>query len=224
MTSSREKSVTGLVHKRTTAMSARATYGQTRPRSHARERLANRGRARARPGQPGRDEEEDPGRDHRPEGAAEQLREDVPGIRRRGAVLGLAHERVHDVVAHEPEGEQPDDADGEQRRADPPDDAPAIAGEPDDGPEGEERQQGQDPRERLQQLRGILGGVEVVGFQDLDDAGVLRDPLGEIAADPDAIRSLDDELTKVERDDAALGRHRVRSALEYRDESPVRLP
>ena len=97
---------------------------------------------------------------------------------------GRRHEAVDDVRAadaahhqHDQPGQDRSDRDQAKDRA------PIVAGDPQrDHPEGN-RQEPEPHAEEFQDLRQVLGGLELVGLHDLDAAGVGTELLGDIADD-----------------------------------------
>ena len=180
-------------------------------------------RAPARACKPRREEEQEPDDDHQPERPPHELREDVPRVSGSLAIVASGDERVDDVVLRQPRGRDADESDDDQHDAYPADRASAIACEPDGEAERGEREQGEHPREGLQELEHVLCRVELVGAQDDDLAGVVGDPVDHLVADPDPIRGFDDDRSQVEDHLAFVGRHAIAAAFEHLDEGRMRL-
>ncbi len=142
---------------------------------------------------------------------------------RRRLILRLGDERAHDVVPDDVDGEQPHDGDDNDRDADLADEAAPIPGDPGRDRERDQREDGQEPRERLEDPEAVLGRVELVRAENLDAPDVLRKVVRHLLAKADPVGGLEHDRLEVERDDAARCRDGAFVALEDRDEGAVGL-
>ena len=180
-------------------------------------------RATAGPGEPRGHEKQDSDPDEPRERPAEQVGEDVPGVRGRRFVLRLHDELVHHVVPADADGDETDHADDDDDDPDPAHRTAPVAGDPDREREGGEREQREHPGQGLEDVDAVLRRLELVRAQDLDLADVFGNLVCDLVAEADAICGFEDDHLQIQRDRSLVGRHRVAAALEHGEQGLVRL-
>ena len=120
-------------------------------------------------------------------------------------------------------GDDSNHADDDRGNPDPVHRAPTVAAQPGAERERCECEERQHPRQRLQELKRVLSGVELVRPEDLDGAHVCRELVLDLAAKADSVGRLQHDQLEVERDDPSIRRHRPAIGLEHPDERLVRL-
>ncbi len=77
--------------------------------------------------------------------------------------------------------------------------------------------------EHLEQLRQVLGRLQLVGLDDRDLTGVRRQTIIDVADDGDPVAELDDERSQIQNDVPALCLESPRVAFQHVDERAVSL-